>query len=144
MSTYETYGGEYTYFCVPWVTGMQGMVYNRTMFEEYGWEVPNTTDDLLVLCDEIVADGEVPFIFTSKENYWTCMMFLLWWGQYEGADNYANSIRDLSAPIPMRPEDEREYDYSNEVFAQTGRLRSWKPFLLLSMQTIPRTIVTKT
>lgn len=124
MSTYETYGGEYTYFCVPWVTGMQGMVYNRTMFEEYGWEVPNTTDDLLVLCDEIVADGEVPFIFTSKENYWTCMMFLLWWGQYEGADNYANFYQGLVCTNPDAPEDEREYDYSNEVFAQMGRLRS--------------------
>ena len=108
MSTYETYGGEYTYFCVPWVTGMQGMVYNRTMFEEYGWEVPNTTDDLLVLCDEIVADGEVPFIFTSKENYWTCMMFLLWWGQYEGADNYANFYQGLVCTNPDAPEDERE------------------------------------
>lgn len=124
MSTFETYGGEFKYYCVPWVTGMQGMVYNQTMFEDYGWEVPNTTQELIDLCDSILQAGEVPFIFTSKENYWTCMLYLLWWGQYEGANNYANFYQGLVCTNPEAPEDEREYDYSNKVFAQMGRLRS--------------------
>lgn len=117
MSTYQKLDGTTTYYCVPWVSGMQGMVYNQTMFEEMGIEVPRTTDELFELCDTIVSKGEIPFIFTSKENYWTCMMFLLWWCQYEGLENYSYFYQGIVEEDGLK-------SMSSDVFKQQGRLRS--------------------
>lgn len=117
MSTYTKLDGTKTYYCAPWVSGMQGMLYNKTMYEELGLELPNTTDELSAVCDEIVAKGKTPFIFTSKENYWTCMMFLIWWAQYEGLENYTNFYNGLV-------EEDGVLSMSPDIFKQTGRLRS--------------------
>lgn len=117
MSTFTRLDGSTGYYAVPWVAGMQGMLYNKSAFERLGLEVPNTTDELVKLCQQIVDKGETPFIFSSKENYWTCMMFLLWWAQYEGAENYANFYQGIV-------EENGKAVMSRDVFRQTGRLRS--------------------
>lgn len=39
----------------------QGVYYNRTMFAENGWEVPNTLDELQAIIDDCNAKGIVPF-----------------------------------------------------------------------------------
>lgn len=117
MSTFTRLDGTTTYYAVPWVAGMQGMLYNKSAFERLGIEVPNTTVDLYKVCEQIVAKGETPFVFSSKENYWTCMMFLLWWAQYEGAENYANFYQGIV-------EENGKKTMSRDVFRQTGRLRS--------------------
>ncbi len=42
--------------------GQIGSVYyNKTLFAEHGWQVPETFDELLALCDEINAAGIAPF-----------------------------------------------------------------------------------
>ena len=117
MSTFTRLDGTTTYYAVPWVAGMQGMLYNKSAFERLRIEVPNTTVDLYEVCEQIVAKGETPFVFSSKENYWTCMMFLLWWAQYEGAENYANFYQGIV-------EENGKKTMSRDVFRQTGRLRS--------------------
>ncbi len=107
-----------TYYAFPWVAGMQGLLYNVTAFEELGLEIPRTTDELKQRSTEIVGKGETPFIFTSRENYWTCTMFLIWWAQYEGLHKYSNFyqgvVRETNGIREMGP----------EVYEQTGRLRS--------------------
>ncbi len=117
MSTFTRLNGTTSYYAVPWVAGMQGMLYNKTVFNALGIEVPNTTDELYKVCEEIVEKGRTPFIFSSKENYWTCMMFLLWWAQYEGAENYANFYQGIV-------EENGRKTMSRDVFRQTGRLRA--------------------
>lgn len=117
MSTYKKLDGTTTYYSVPWVAGMQGMIYNQTMFEKMNVNVPRTTNELYTLCNQIVNQGKTPFIFTSKENYWTCMMFLIWWCQYEGLENYSNFYQGIVEEDGLKV-------MSSDVFKQKGRLKS--------------------
>lgn len=39
----------------------QGVYYNRTMFEENGWEVPKTIEELQAIIDDCIAKGITPF-----------------------------------------------------------------------------------
>ena len=39
-----------------------GIFYNKTLFEEHGWEIPSTLDDFYDLCDEIASEGIRPFV----------------------------------------------------------------------------------
>lgn len=41
---------------------VKGIFYNKTLFEEHGWEIPATRDELFKLCDEISAEGIRPFV----------------------------------------------------------------------------------
>lgn len=44
-----------------WGVDYEGILYNKTLFDEKGWKVPTTWDDFLTLCDTIAKDGIVPF-----------------------------------------------------------------------------------
>ena len=57
---------------VPYVANAAGILYNRDMFEEHGWEIPESWDELMALCEEIEADGILPFYFGFRDT-WTCL-----------------------------------------------------------------------
>jgi raffinose/stachyose/melibiose transport system substrate-binding protein len=57
---------------VPYVANAAGILYNKDMFEEHGWQIPKTWDELIALCEQIQADGELPFYFGFKDT-WTCL-----------------------------------------------------------------------
>lgn len=57
---------------VPYVANAAGILYNRDMFEEHGWEIPTTWDELMSLCDEIQSEGIQPFYFGFRDT-WTCL-----------------------------------------------------------------------
>ena len=57
---------------VPYVANAAGILYNRDMFEEHGWEIPETWDELISLCEEIKAEGILPFYFGFRDT-WTCL-----------------------------------------------------------------------
>jgi raffinose/stachyose/melibiose transport system substrate-binding protein len=57
---------------VPYVANAAGILYNRTMFEEHGWEIPTTWNELLELCEQIQSEGILPFYFGFKDT-WTCL-----------------------------------------------------------------------
>ena len=59
-------------YAVPYVANAAGILYNRDMFEEYGWTIPTTWDELLTLCDTIQGEGILPFYFGFKDT-WTCL-----------------------------------------------------------------------
>lgn len=65
VPTEGTYG-------VPYAANAAGVLYNRDMFKEHGWEIPKTWDELIVLCEEIQSDGILPFYFGLKDT-WTCL-----------------------------------------------------------------------
>lgn len=65
VPTEGTYG-------VPYVANAAGILYNRDLFEEHGWEIPRTWDELLSLCEDIQAEGILPFYFGFRET-WTCL-----------------------------------------------------------------------
>ena len=65
VPTEGTYG-------VPYVANAAGVLYNRKMFKEHGWEIPETWDEFIDLCDEIEKAGIQPLYFGFKD-VWTCL-----------------------------------------------------------------------
>ena len=63
-------------------TGGMGVVYNKTMFEEKGIEIPKTYDEFLAVCETLKSEGITPFYGPFKD-VWT---FQMWtastWGYY--------------------------------------------------------------
>ncbi|MCD8120424.1 MAG: extracellular solute-binding protein [Lachnospiraceae bacterium] len=59
-------------FGIPYVANAAGVLYNMEMFEEHGWEVPETWDELIELCETIQSEGILPFYFGYKDT-WTCL-----------------------------------------------------------------------
>ena len=57
---------------VPYVANAAGILYNKDMFEEYGWEIPESWSELIDLCEEIQAEGILPFYFGFRDT-WTCL-----------------------------------------------------------------------
>lgn len=59
-------------FGVPYAANAAGVLYNRTMFQEHGWEIPETWGEFTALCEEIRAAGIQPLYFGFKDT-WTCL-----------------------------------------------------------------------
>lgn len=57
---------------VPYVANAAGVLYNREMFQEYGWKIPKTWDEFTALCGEIKSAGIQPLYFGFKDA-WTCL-----------------------------------------------------------------------
>ena len=108
-----------------------GVLYNRDMFEEHGWEIPTTWDELLALCDEIQAEGILPFYFGFKDT-WTC---LAPWNAMavelspadatklvnKGQTTFTSEYRELSEKylqlLPYGPEGPFAYSYNDACTA---------------------------
>ncbi|MDE7436022.1 MAG: extracellular solute-binding protein [Lachnospiraceae bacterium] len=65
IPTEGTYG-------VPYMANAAGILYNKDMFEEHGWQIPETWDELIALCEDIKAEGILPFYMGYKDT-WTCI-----------------------------------------------------------------------
>lgn len=59
-------------YAVPYVANAAGILYNKSMFEEHGWEIPKNWEELQTLCEQIRSEGILPFYFGFKDT-WTCL-----------------------------------------------------------------------
>ncbi len=59
-------------YALPYMANCAGVLYNKDMFEENGWEIPQTWGEFISLCEEIKADGVTPLYFGFKDS-WTCL-----------------------------------------------------------------------
>ena len=59
-------------FALPYAANAAGILYNRDMFEEHGWEIPVTWTEFISLCEKIQADGVQP-LFLGYKDTWTCL-----------------------------------------------------------------------
>lgn len=57
---------------LPYVANAAGILYNEDMFVEHGWEIPETWDEFIALCDTIEEEGIVP-IYLGFKDTWTCL-----------------------------------------------------------------------
>ena len=88
-------GSEHCYR-LPWTSGMGGIYYNAKMFEENGWEIPKTTEELTALVNQIKEDripvaGDdtatvVPFAYSGQNTDYFDYAVLTWWMQLAGED----------------------------------------------------------
>ena len=101
------YGDGKQYF-VNWASGVEGIVYNKSLFAQYGLSVPKTTDEMFALMDQmktlnngtyaVNADGYTiyPFSYSGKVNYLHYPQ-LVWWAQYDGIDVFNNTLQGKDA-----------------------------------------------
>lgn len=81
---------------LPWTSGMGGIYYNAKMFEQNGWKVPTTTEELTALVKNILENPvEVPgddtasvkpFVYTGENTDYFDYAIFNWWMQLAGYD----------------------------------------------------------
>lgn len=59
-------------YALPYAANAAGILYNKDMFEEHGWEIPDTWDEFMELCEEIQTEGILPLYLGYKDT-WTCL-----------------------------------------------------------------------
>lgn len=59
-------------YALPYAANAAGILFNRDMFEEHGWEIPETWEEFTALCEEIDASGIQP-IYLGYKDTWTCL-----------------------------------------------------------------------
>lgn len=79
-------------YCLPCPSEVVCMLYNKTLFEQYGWQVPATFDEFVALCDRITEDtnGEVaPWNPNAKysNEFQIVMQGFLYDELFSGVDN---------------------------------------------------------
>lgn len=118
-------------YILPYAANAAGILYNREMFEAHGWQIPETWDEMLALCDEIAAEGILPFYFGFKDT-WTC---LAPWnamavelapsdatkqvnkGLTTFSDEYGELAEKYLALLPYGPDDPFAYSYNDACTA---------------------------
>lgn len=118
-------------YILPYAANAAGILYNREMFEAHGWQIPETWDEMQALCDEIAAEGILPFYFGFKDT-WTC---LAPWnamavelapsdttkqvnkGMTTFSDEYGELAEKYLALLPYGPDDPFAYSYNDACTA---------------------------
>lgn len=118
---------EERYYKLHWTNGVGGIVYNKKMFEDNGWSVPATYDELVALCNTITKakipspgnpDETVkPFVYSKEDYYWDYLVFD-WMVQLCGVDALDEMLK-LQTPEVFNPET------SEVVKAQKEALSKW-------------------
>ena len=57
---------------LPYAANAAGILYNKDMFEQHGWETPETWNEFTALCEQIQSEGVQPLYFGLKDT-WTCL-----------------------------------------------------------------------
>ena len=112
-----------TFYYLPYVTAAIGLYYNETVIDNAlgkgNWEVPKTSDELVTLCEQLKAKG-CSFLLPGGLDQWASSLYLAWWAQYEGMDNFLKFFDGVGYDAVKN----REATNSNLIFNQPGRLAS--------------------
>ncbi len=59
-------------YAVPYMANAAGVLYNKDIFDENGWKIPETLDEFYKLCEDIQQKGMQPLYFGFRDT-WTCL-----------------------------------------------------------------------
>ena len=59
-------------YALPYAANAAILYYNKDMFEQNGWEIPETWSEFIALCEEIKKSGTDPLYLGYKDT-WTCL-----------------------------------------------------------------------
>ena len=106
-------------YCVPVASVIHGFIYNVDMFNENGWEVPETRDQFMSLLQSIKDEGITPLAI-STEHGWTTLTMGFdsngpnFWNGEEGRQALISGEAQLTDP---------------EFIAAFEFVVSWEPFM---------------
>ena len=113
------------YYGLPYMQGTMGMYYNETVINEAlgegNWKVPNTTNELIALCQRLKAAG-CHMLLPGELDQYTRTMFIPNWAQYEGFENWLKFYEGVG----YDKDRSRESQLSSLIYTQQGRLESLK------------------
>lgn len=110
-----------------------GIVYNKTIIDQYGYKdeatgetiLPRTTDELIAFANSLANKKDEkgnkvkPFVYSAETLYWISL-YRIFWAQYEGADEYANYFRGY-----WKNEDD-QYELNVNVLDAQGKWEAMK------------------
>lgn len=121
---YPDRNGDLHTYRLPWISATGGIFYNAKMFEDNGWDVPTTYDELLSLC-QTIADAQIPvasgsgtvqqretvkpFVYTSENPDYFDYTVYTWWAQLAGEQAVKEFTQYAS---------ESNYSQSNATYAK--------------------------
>lgn len=109
------------FYKVAQVQGAGGIMYNKTMFNEHGWEVPTTYEELTALCETIYGAGIAPFLVAGTEGYLWDSLVYDWWIQLAGQDEFNRLLegKDKNCWNPeVYPYHKQAYTYWYDLFVK--------------------------
>ncbi len=113
------------FYGLPYVQGAMGFYYNETVINEAlgegNWKTPNTTDELIALCERLSAAGCYMLIPGELDQY-SKSLFVANWAQYEGFENYLKFYEGVGYDKDRG----RESQLSSLIYQQQGRLEAMK------------------
>ncbi len=74
-----------------------GIYYNERLFEEYGWTIPATWEELIGMCSGIQEAGLIPLAFTNGSSWPSYHMFSIMMNNKVGRDRLTNMISGLES-----------------------------------------------
>ena len=110
------------YYGFPWVGGYHGILYNATILNSLGLEVPVTTDEFIkeieVISNTNNSDYNVGYAIAenTRDGYWA-KIFSQLWAQYSGIDSYSDFYYGLV-----------DGQQTTDVFKSQGRLEALQVF----------------
>jgi raffinose/stachyose/melibiose transport system substrate-binding protein len=81
-----------------YVNNANGVIYNATIFEEEGLEVPETWDEFIAVCDALQEAGITPFYGTLADS-WTGIPSWNALGAYPAQDDFFDKMRAQGTDI---------------------------------------------
>ncbi len=106
-----------SYYQVNWASGMTGIMYNETKLNALGFEVPNTTDELLSIM-QTVKTRKTDSTYSQNTSFATYgsstyvnYLFYTWWAQYQTSEEYVNFYNGIDSKTESR---------SPAIFRQEG------------------------
>lgn len=68
-----TYIPEDGIYGVPYVANAAGILYDKDLFAEKGWDIPETWDEFIDLCEQIQSEGEMLPLYLGFLDTWTIL-----------------------------------------------------------------------
>lgn len=121
----DTGRGTGKYYTAVVGAGTTSYIYNQTLFDVLGLTVPNTTDELIALCQKVKnlngSNSMYPYTTTiiSSQVAYSDRIQDIWWAQYDGVDGYNNYWNAIG------PDGTRN---STDIFEYEGRLKTAQVF----------------
>ncbi len=118
-----------------WCNSVSGIFYNQTMLDKYldEWELPNTTTELMTLCERVKEAKQYAFSLSTGSAYWDYMTYV-WAAQYCGVQTYFDYYDIVYRDAEGKAHTAEEYD--DLAAANEARALVLEQYLAKNPQTI--------